>query len=152
MISACVGDIKINYGKWYTIVGKTAYEYTICEFCVRNGCVEKSDVYELDEVNQYSCNCRNSHAYIEQYVCMDCIADCNFTILNINKCIIGPTTNTVGTGSSPVLFPRCTTCKEFINKYTTYCQGCSAIFGKCTYCGVNKNFNGERISDKKIEK
>lgn len=131
MISDCVGDIKINYGKWYAIVGKTAYESTICEFCIRNGCVEKSDVYELDEVNQYSCNCGNSHVCIKDYVCVDCITDCNFTILNINKCI---------------------TCKEFIDKYTTYCQGCSAIFNKCVYCGVNKNFNGEQISDEKIDK
>jgi hypothetical protein len=129
MISACVGNIKINYGKWYAPIGKTAYQCTICEFCILNGCVEKSAVYELDEINQYSCNCTNNHTHIEEYVCEDCIYDCNFIIADMGKCI---------------------TCKEFTKN--KYCNGCSAIFSKCIYCGIDRKATGEPISDKKIEK
>lgn len=126
MIKGCVGDIKINFGKWYSPVGKSAYECTICEFCVQNGCVEKSDMREIDEINQCVCNCINkqNHLCIEEYACTECLISCNIEKLDTNKCTI---------------------CKEYTNYYTKYCAGCSAIFEKCIYCGNHKNADGERI-------
>jgi len=120
-INACVGDTRINFGEWYTPVGKTPSEFTYCEFCIKNGCVaDMSTVYKVvEEVNSCNCDCENkaSHEHIKPYVCQAC--DVLLRQGMVMDCRVG----------------RCKKC----NAYTSsggvkYCKGCSAIFGLCPYC------------------
>jgi hypothetical protein len=146
---ACIGDMRISCGIWYSPHGKTAYEFTYCEWCVDNGCVDKRNVYQVTSKtlkddylkscleqgtrpNEYhlsqigkicNCNCdcpkKSSHAPIEKKTY------CH------DKC--GEEIN----GKNPTLtMGRCLLCNNLIRKYhMKACDTCSMIYGICIGCG-----------------
>lgn len=119
-IYACVGDTRISFGKWYSPTGKTPQECTYCEWCVQNGCISMDDIHDIGAVTGCNCDCVNkaNHEHIKKYVCATCKAE-----------------------GSMIMNCMCGTCTSInCNHYTPssgmkYCNGCSAIFGKCVYCG-----------------
>lgn len=116
-INACVGNTRINFGKWYSPIGKTSVECTYCEWCVANGCVDIKDVYDVCTVRNCNCDCPNKkdHEKIKEYTCE-----------KHNRCIMSCDTGTCE-------MPNCEiyTCSGMAK----YCAGCSAIFGICEVCG-----------------
>lgn len=120
VIYACVGSTRINFGKWYSPIGYTSSEFTYCEWCVQNGCVNPANVRDVGTVNQCNCDCANRqlHVCIEKFVCDRCKSEVGMMTCDMSTCekCNGPTT------SGCIM----------------YCNGCSALFRICIYCGVNK--------------
>lgn len=117
-IYACVGDTRISFGKWYSPTGKTPQECTYCEWCVENGCISMDDVHDVGPVTNCNCDCVNkaNHEHIKKYVCEECkLDDGGIMMCGLGECI------------------KCT--RDTSNIGVDYCDGCSAIFNKCAYCG-----------------
>ncbi len=115
----CVGSMRISVGTWYSPIGKTPSECTYCEFCVVNGCADRSKVYQITEPVQ-NCNCdcpiAQNHPQLKKYECHKCITKSGFMTCDMSTC------------------HKCN-----VNRTTSscikYCNACSAIYGICVTCG-----------------
>jgi len=121
-INACVADTRISFGDWYVPNGKTPQECTYCEWCIKNGCVSMDDIYKFTE-NVYGCNCdcpnKKTHECIREYVCEKHHRERGEEMVL----------------SCPAM-RQCKTCTQFGRSWSEiYCNGCSAVFQICKYCG-----------------
>ncbi len=117
-MNCCVGDIRINYGKWYVPIGKTAQDCTYCEYCYKNGCVSPDKVTEQTEA-AVNCNCdcpnKASHPKLVTIICPLCVPK-----------PVSPDSK-VGT---------CKKCKTTTyHPDMAYCPGCSTEVKSCSECG-----------------
>lgn len=85
-LTGCIGQNRINYGKWYSPNGKKPSECTYCDWCVKNGCVNVSDLYKINKVEQCNCDCpqQKNHPCLQLYICDQC--DINFKIAEYGQC------------------------------------------------------------------
>lgn len=120
-INACVADTRISFGDWYVPNGKTPQECTYCEWCIKNGCVSMDDIYKFTE-NVYGCNCdcpnKKTHECIKAFVCEK---------------------HRIAERKGMMMTCDMSTCKKCKGWTTSgcikYCDGCSAVFSMCKYCG-----------------
>lgn len=121
-LSACTGQFRVHHGKWTVPKGSTAEECTYCEWCVTNGCIQLEEGYTTrHDLHNCLCDCpiKQSHASIQVY-------NCGGHEDEIGMCMMG-------------------TCKACCKQNATpssaedYCQACSALFGICEVCGIDRN-------------
>ncbi len=129
----CPGkNISINFGTWFYPINSKPSECTICEYCVKNGCVDKSTMQKinytiLDYVTYIftkkqkliSCDCDNKlrHAVMMPLLCPYC--EVKFSDYSC--------TSTCGI---------CKRCHQEISlESNTYCTGCSFFLNSCYSCG-----------------
>jgi hypothetical protein len=120
-MDCCSGDIPINFGTWYSQLGKTPEECTYCEYCFNNKCIDISQLYKINDLSQHCvCDCpkKNMHPKLLCYLCPKC---------EIERF-----------GSSPSQSNgTCKKCK-FRTPFAThaYCASCSIQFKSCYECGL----------------
>lgn len=125
-MDCCVGKTRINFGKWYCPHDKTPEEFTYCEYCYNNGCVDKSTVYDLQETldnltEAPNCNCdcpnQESHPLLSAIMC----PICEISSYGMMQCC------------------ACGNCKKcgILTPYSgeCYCIGCSYQLKACYDCG-----------------
>ncbi|XWV25753.1 putative orfan [Tupanvirus soda lake] len=130
-MDCCVAGTRINFGIWYCPKDKTPQEFTYCEYCYNNNCMDKSEVYRIEPtvidkskdntggVKKCNCDCpkQAEHPFLTQLLCPTC------DIGSYGMC-------------------RCCTCGECsrCNEMTAYsgqkyCIGCSYFMKACYECG-----------------
>ncbi len=135
----CVGSIRVSYGKWYSPNGQTPQDCTYCNFCIENGCIPRSEVWQLTEpVKNCNCDCpkQKQHPRIKEIQC----PTCRVKQIGRLRCA------TCGTCS------HCQCQTSYIGQ--KFCSGCSWLLNSCKECGQeiqDGNFYIEAIK-KKIEK
>ena len=119
----CVGPILARESEWHSLHGKTCNEYTICEWCIQNGCVAMEDVY-LTNVKNGTCDCEIEHPRIEQYICKNCysLPKDKDEIEKHNIC-----------GKCNCEF------SVSIDNSHKICLICSAVHRLCVYCGCKES-------------
>lgn len=118
-INNCIAHRQLSFGKWYSPNGKKPNEFTYCEWCVNNGCVDIKDVYDVGVVKGCNCDCANrrTHIPLEKYLCDE------------HKKGGGIMLSIMGTCTMP-------NCGVYTpHRSNKYCFGCSAIFAVCEVCG-----------------
>ena len=115
-INACVGGTRINFGTWYSPIGKQPTDCTYCEWCVKNQCIKMDEVYDVGKVTSCNCDCPNQldHPFIQKYDCGQ---------------------HEKG-GLTTCDMRQCKLCKQWIAK-GEYCNECSAVFQVCYECGAD---------------
>jgi hypothetical protein len=128
-MDCCVGKTNVSFGQWYCPIGKESSQFTYCEYCYENGCVDKSAVYEVKstESNKYilfNCDCPNQ-SHHETIVPLKC-PSCNLEKSECFICACG----------------TCATCGIQISLSAfKLCDGCSYRYNACHKCG-NKIIDG----------
>lgn len=121
-MNCCVGDVRINFGKWYCPNDTTPDKFTYCEYCYNNGCVEKDKVYEVEKPINCNCDCpkKDSHIRMVGYFCPVC------NLINFaNRDCMGY-----------MLLLACYECKQInCSSFEKYCDGCSYHKRVCVRCG-----------------
>ena len=71
-LDCCVGKLRTCYDVWYFPVGLTEYDFTYCEYCVKNGCNNQQNIYKIETGTIYACNCdcknQENHKTLEDYI------------------------------------------------------------------------------------
>jgi len=127
---ACVGELRIASGLWYTPIGKTPQECTYCDWCIKNGCMSINDVYQLDKVFGCNCDCphQKTHGTLEPYICPDHqnnVIQCGYC--HCLECGMYQLLHHDENGHCCQLPPE--------SKGIQYCSLCSAFDGICQFCG-----------------
>ena len=145
LMSKCPGKAIVNFGTWFCPSDKTLAKYTYCEYCVNNGCIDKTSVTQIkhtfidyllfrNKIKYIKCNCPNQlmHPVISAYLCPTCDLE----------------SDVCSTASSG----HCKLCKIEIGLETyTYCCGCSYQICACLRCGQKiKDGNSYILDIKKI--
>lgn len=121
-INACVGDTRItNVDIWFVPKGNSTYELTYCDWCITNGCIPLDSVSKVEEkLCRCNCDCPNKHNHecIKVYVCKEHHGDDDDMVLTL-----------------PAM-RQCKLCPQMSRTWgEEYCDGCSAIYQICKYCG-----------------
>lgn len=116
---ACPGNFRVNRGKWFIPVGMTKSQYTYCEWCISNRCVELEEGYTVkSDLNNCLCDCsqKHSHNVMQPYDCGNHKNDNDTATDAKHSCRLCWRNTAVGN--------------------ERYCQACSALFGICGFCGI----------------
>ena len=135
-MDCCVGYSPVNFGAWYCPIGAKSQDCAYCEYCVKNGCVNFSELRRVtDRINRCTCDCtnKNSHPLMVGLICPIC------AISNYNKGFFG-------------IHGKCKNCNNQIpHSEEFYCNGCSYLLKTCHQCGFPIKDGNSYITDiKKI--
>lgn len=125
-IKSCVGRIYVSQGDWVVPYGKTIRDSTICEWCVKNGCISMDGATNVDKAdyNTFYCNCDCPNIY--DHECLS-IYICEKHRLSENKGML------MDCGMCQCASKPCQ--QMTTSGMIKHCDGCSAVFQICKYCG-----------------
>lgn len=144
-----------TYSAGKLVNGSTSHEFTMCEWCVENGCADPiaqsqygammHEVFDCEDTEKkcknptFNCDCPNIHPHAQLYFCRHCLSNKKGNDTTINY--LG------GWGSKHI----CDKCGDAATKLAKYCARCAVDLDICI-CGRSHLFVDIPLSDKPIGK
>lgn len=142
-IDFCNGKEKLKSDDWWVLNGSNASKCTYCNWCVENGCIDKTTVTQSSgEVMTCYCDCRKQHNNNPIALkCTTCMIKMGFTsTFYLDDIFLKDESAVTHKGG------KCISCglkHDFMN----YCDVCSYVSKHCVYCGESLKSGDDYVKD-----
>lgn len=144
-ITFCNGRIPLKSCDWWVPNRVKPEDFTYCNWCVENGCIDKSEVTKLQD-KEITCNCDCPTDHENRpivLICTTCKIKFGYRYINQFDDIFlkDEIVSTIFSTNK-----QCRNC-SINNNNNCYCDFCSYTTNHCAECGENLKNGDEYISD-----